>query len=160
MNTLFYSERFLAVIRKTLTTFGNLCTDLSDEAAHVWRDGGDGWTVTEILCHLRDFDVIFLGRARQMLDEENPLFIAYDHEQLAVERDYNRQNMSDVLSELYQSRQEMLTFFASLTAEQWERSGIHPEQGAWTMLHSVAQVATHDNNHIEQITRILFEKKS
>jgi hypothetical protein len=52
-----------------------------------------------------------------------------------------------------------VVLFESLTEEQWSRAGIHPERGHFTLLDSLIQVGTHDVTHLEQITRLLAERK-
>jgi hypothetical protein len=92
-----------------------------------------------------------------MLEQDNPNLPAYDHEKLAVERHYNGGNLQQAYAELLASRQMTTDFFKQLTAEQWERAGIHPERGHFTMLDAAIQVGLHDIDHLEQITRILRE---
>ena len=48
--------------------------------------------------------------------------------------------------------------FKALTPEQWERTGIHPERGLFTMTDAALQVVSHDCDHTEQITRILLQR--
>ena len=119
------------------------------------NDGDTGWTVLEVLCHLRDFDRIFLERARRIVAEPEPLLTAYDHEQMAVDGRYNEQDLSAVLAALRSSRTEFAAFFKSLTAEQWERAGTHPERGRFSLDDALMQVGRHDVLHLDQITRMV-----
>ncbi|XWX04430.1 DinB family protein [Aggregatilineales bacterium SYSU G02658] len=160
MTPQFHHERYVTIIKlhsQTLITLGKM---LTQEEASTWRDGGTGWTVLEVLGHLLEYDAIFQSRVRAMLEQSNPTFQAYDHEKLAAEHAYNAQPLHDVLAKLSVSRAEMVAFFESLSDEQLARTGVHPEYGAYTVMRSVAQVAAHDANHIEQITRIMLEKKT
>lgn len=151
--------KHITLMQKTIATLNNVLADVTPEQAATLRDGADGWTILEVLCHLRDFDGIFQGRVRLMLDQDNPLLTAYDHLALAVENDYNNQDFSQVLAELNQSRADFVALFNSLSAEQWERGGVHPEAGAITLTDSLMQVSHHDSDHIEQITRILRDSR-
>ena len=49
-------------------------------------------------------------------------------------------------------------FFADLTSEQWDRAGVHPEYGHFTMTNAVMQVGVHESVHIEQIAKILAQR--
>lgn len=160
MTPQFHQERYVTIIKwhsQTLITLGKM---LTQEEATTWRDGGTGWTVLEVLGHLLEYDGIFTARVKAMLEQENPAFQYYDHEKLAIEHAYNAQLLHDVLAKLSASRAEMVAFFESLSEEQLARTGVHPEYGAYTVMRSIAQVAAHDANHIEQITRIMLEKKT
>lgn len=145
-------------MEKTCQILKNLVQNLTIEEATTWRDSGHGWTVTEVMCHLRDFDRIFMGRAHLMLEKENADLGAYDHEEMAILHKYNQQNLFTVLAELQQHRALFVQFYRDLTPEQWGRSGNHPERDSFDMLDSLMQVGLHDATHIEQISRIIAEK--
>lgn len=142
----------------TLAVLSYILEDVDPARATTLRDPNDGdkgWTTLEVLCHLRDYDRIFLDRARLMVAEPNPHLPGYDHEKLAVERRYNEQDPAAVLAELQASRAEFIAFFEALDGAQWQRAGIHPERGRFTMDDALMQVGQHDAIHLEQITRIL-----
>ncbi|RMG81632.1 MAG: DinB family protein [Chloroflexi bacterium] len=151
-------ERHIALMELTLAILKNVLHSVSQEDATTYRDGADGWTVLEVLCHLRDFDRIFHERARMMLAEDYPQLPAYDHEQMAIDARYNEQDLREVYEELAQSRQAFIAFFNQLDEDAWQKAGVHPERGHFTMLDALMQVGHHDVVHIEQITRILTQR--
>lgn len=142
-------------MRLTLKTLGHIVASLADEKARSLRDGADGWSIMEIVCHLRDFDDIFYQRAQMMLAQDHPQLPAYDHEAMAIERDYQADSLTDAYADLLVSRARFVDFFKGLTAEQWARGGIHPERDSFSMTDAAMQVPLHDLDHIEQITRVL-----
>lgn len=148
-------RRQIAAMRLTCKLLGHILADVSDERAREQRDGADGWSITEIVCHLRDFDEFFYGRAVMMQGQERPQLPAYDHEALAIERAYQQETLAEAYGALKRSRGRFVDFFAALTPPQWERAGIHPEQGPFTMTDALMQVSAHDLDHLEQITRVL-----
>jgi hypothetical protein len=148
-------NRHIALMKMTCETIGNVLKNVDQRQAATLKDGPDGWTVLEVLGHLREFDGFFRGRAIMMLEQENPKLPAYDHEALAIENSYNDQSLPAVYTEFSQSRGQTVDFFKGLTDEQWLRVGIHPERGHFTMVDAVMQVGLHDVSHLEQITRIL-----
>ena len=142
----------------TLAVLTYILEAVDQEIATTLRDPNDGdkgWTTLEVLCHLRDYDRIFLDRARLMLVEADPKLPGYDHERLALERRYNEQDLAVALADLQVSRAEFIAFFEALDEAQWQRAGIHPERGRFTMDDALMQVGQHDAIHLEQITRIL-----
>lgn len=154
-------RKHVKLMRHTMITFENIARELTQEEATTWRDGGDGWTVLEVLCHLRDFDRFFKGRVELMVAEESPTLPMYDHEQLAIDKRYNEQDLMTVIEEMKVSRAAYVDLFNQLenSAESYMRTGIHPEYGEWTILESLVQVGHHDNDHLQQISRIIAEKK-
>ena len=150
-------ERQIAAMRLTCQTLGHIIAAVPDERARSLRDGADGWSVVEIVCHLRDFDEIFYNRARMMLADDNPLLPGYDHEAMAIERAYQQEDLQAAFGALETSRQRFIAFFSGLSNEQWERGGIHPERGPFSMTDALMQVSAHDLDHLEQITRVLAQ---
>lgn len=148
-------QAHLRMMETTARTLGHLLAPVSQEQATTLRDGPNGWTIVEVVCHLRDFDGFFRGRAEMMLAGETPQLPAYDHEALAIERKYNEDQLTEVYAALLASRAATRALFASLTPEQWERAGIHPETGHFTLTDAAMQVGTHDLTHIEQVLKIV-----
>ena len=144
----------------TLNILEHVLEGVSQDVAQTAADGPDGWSILEVVCHLRDFDDFFYGRAVMMLEQDRPLLPAYDQDVLARERDYPLQNLGEALVALRRSRERLIQFFRSLADEQWERDAIHPEHGEWTMTDAVMQVALHTTEHIEQFTRILRQRQA
>lgn len=153
--------RHINLMQKTIQILVNMLDDVSQTKATTLRDLNDtpdGWTTLEVLCHLRDFDEIFYNRAQMMIAEDDAQLPAHDHEEMAIEGEYNQQDLVEVLDELVASRKQFVRLYQGLSDEQWERSGTHPESGLFTLTDSVMQVGHHDVGHIEQIVRILDQK--
>ena len=148
-------RRHIWQIGITCEILGHILKGISEEQAHELRDGAAGWSIVEIVCHLRDFDGIFYHRAQMMLAQEHPQLPAYDHEAMAIERAYQQEQVADAYDELKSSRERFVAFFKGLTAEEWRRGGIHPERGEFTMTDALVQAGLHDIDHLEQIARVL-----
>lgn len=150
-----HQRRYVWLMGETLQVLGHLLTQVTQEQAQTLRDGEDGWTVLEVVCHLRDFNGFFFKRAQMIVEQDNPALPAYDHEAIAIEQRYNEQNLREAFVALADEREAFRDFFKNLTEEQWTRVGIHPEKGVFSLIDAAAQVGTHELDHIEQITRIL-----
>jgi hypothetical protein len=157
---LYFRERSLLLAEKNVKTLGHVLRAIPAAQATSLRDGADGWTPLEIVCHLRDFDLIFYERARQTLEHDQPQFKAYDIHTLATENAYSIQKMESVYGELRESRHRLIAFFKGLTDQEWRRTGIHPSRGELTMMQQLILVGTHDADHLEQITRVAFNQGS
>lgn len=148
-------ERQIGAMRLTCEILGHILRNVSGEQARALRDGPDGWSIVEIVCHLRDFEDIFHSRAIMMLEQDHPQLPAYDHEAMAIERDYQSQSLDEAYAALNASRADFARFFETLTREQWARGGVHPERDSFSMTDALMQVSAHDLDHLEQITRVL-----
>lgn len=148
-------DRFIANARRTPVILNALLSGVSPDRAMNATDGPDGWSVVEVVCHLRDFDGFFRGRVELMLGEENPVLPAYDHEALATERDYQGQDLREAFASLLDQRRSFLELLAGLTPEQLARTGIHPENGPISVFDAIVQLTHHDLTHLDQIARCL-----
>lgn len=148
-------QRHIVQMRLTCDILGHILKNVSEARAHELRDGPQGWSIVEIVCHLRDFDHIFYQRARMMLEQNHPQLPAYDHEAMAIEKGYQQERVTAAYDELRTSRRRFIAFFKSLSDEQWQRGGIHPERTRFAMTDAVMQVGLHDIDHLEQIVRVL-----
>ena len=152
-------KRHIWLMRTTCGILGHILKNVTKAQSTDLHDGPEGWSIIEIVCHLKDFNEIFLNRAKMMLNEDHPELPGYDHEQMAIDKDYQSQDLAYTYLELVNKRKEFVDFFKSLDEDQWQRSGIHPERGHFTMLDALLQVGLHETDHIEQITRILEQEE-
>jgi uncharacterized damage-inducible protein DinB len=150
-------KRLCDNMQKNIATLGNILKTINQAQATSWRDGSDGWTILEVVCHLRDYDGYFLERGQLMLASDHPTYPVYDHLALVVDHAYNEQDLKQVFATLSASRDRFVAFFNNLTEEQWQRTGNHVEHGCYTIEALAAHVSWHDANHLEQITRLISE---
>lgn len=153
-------ERHIGAMRLSGEVLRHLMQNLDDEAARASRDGPDGWSIVEIMCHLRDFDAIFRSRAQMMLKQDHPTLPAYDHEAMALESAYQQESLDRVCEQFTASRRRTIALFRALTPRQWQRAGVHPERDSFTMTDAAMQVGLHDLDHLEQITRVLAQSNA
>jgi hypothetical protein len=150
--------RHILLLQRTLDMMDHLLRSTPVEDLTRYTDGPDGWSALEILCHLRDFDDIFYNRVLRILNEDVPLLDAADHEGLVAERDYIHEDPTRAFMQLHEARHRFIHLFESLTPDQWNRMGIHPENGDWSVTDALMQVGHHDVNHLEQMTRVLSQR--
>jgi len=113
------------------------------------------WSVTEVLCHLRDTEQeINLPRLRMLLELEEPFIPASDTDVWAVTRDYKSQDASLALSDFARARMQNVTLLRSLTNE-WKRKARHAIFGPTDLQELVRFIAEHDKLHIRQILTTL-----
>jgi uncharacterized damage-inducible protein DinB len=149
----------LGILRNALASINHILHDADPQKLHTLRDGGTGWTVTEVVCHLRDYEAIFLERVMMMMTQNMPDLLAYDADKLALDGDYNSQDVAVVYADWVSKRQAYLDYLEDLAEEDWSRTGKHPTRGVMTIQDHLALSAWHDINHLEQMTRILKEAR-
>lgn len=152
---LFTREIALRDLPKTPVILNVILRGVDQAQAQSATDGADGWSVLEVLCHLNDYEQIFIDRAHQLLAEDMPTFAAYDQVALVQANRYAEQNLRDVLASYVARRRAHLELLRSLTPEQWQRRAIHPVRGEVILTELSAYTVMHDVNHIEQIVKAL-----
>lgn len=150
----------LEQLRKGLQIVKSVLSAISTQEARMFRDGGTGWTVLEVLCHLRDYESLFLERARLTVEQDAALLPNPDPNQLASERGYNQQDLQATYTDWVDQRNAFLTYLEGVEAAAWQRTGVHPRRGELSLEDQLTLIVWHDVNHIEQITRILAERKA
>ena len=123
------------------------------------RPAPDKWSVTEILAHLGDAEIVTAWRIRSILGAPGTPLQAYDQNAWVAAGRYSERNPRQCLEVFRAVREANLTVLKSLKPEQWKHHGMHSERGVETIDHIVRMMAGHDVNHTKQVERILERKK-
>jgi hypothetical protein len=123
------------------------------------RPAPDKWSVSEILAHLADVEIVVGWRMRSILGAPGTPVQAFDQDSWVTAGHYEKRDPHKSI-ELHRTvREANLALLKSLSAEQWRLYGQHAERGQESIEHIVRMMAGHDINHIRQIERILIAKK-
>ena len=126
-----------------------------DGAALSRRPCADKWSVTEIVAHLAEDELVSSFRYRQMLEHRNPVLLGFDQDLWAALGNYATWQPREALEMFRLLRETNLRMFDQLSPEQWDRGGEHQERGHTTVRDLCRHVAAHDINHLEQIKALL-----
>ena len=149
------SPDILDALRAGPEVFDALLTGCTEDEARNARGGDEGWSVVEVLCHLRDAEERALERTRAMLREDRPHLPAYDQEAWAGERNYQGDEPAGALAAYARFRWDHIAELERGTPGGWAREGLHEEQGAVTVQSHAIHMAAHDAVHAAQIGRQL-----
>ncbi len=152
------NEWLLEGLEQSAQTLAHILADVTQAEAQRIKDGDEGWSVLEIMCHLRDYQAIFAERIRRILEEEEPTFTPYDEQArlaLVVENDYANQNLRQVLDDYRSTRRQIIERLAPLDESQWQREGRFAVDDVVDLTMPVVHTLLHDADHTEQIARIL-----
>jgi hypothetical protein len=148
---IFTTEKALRSLQQTPVILKTLLQGVTQAQARKAIDGDDGWSVVEIVCHLRDMEVVFHTRALRMIEVEYPHLPNIDQDELVVKNDYAHQDMQKTLADFFKKRQVFVDWLKTLNDEQWKRRGVHAEYGEYSVTELAINTAIHDVNHIDQI---------
>ncbi len=125
------------------------------EALLARRPDAKNWAAKEVVCHLRDTEESFMVRFQAIAAMDEPKFFPIDPDRWAEERQYIRSDAAEALRAFRRRRQESLAHLRGLATADWQRAGIHPARGRFTVGDFVTLMTWHDQNHLEQLRRAL-----
>ena len=143
----------LQKIRELPATVEALTKNLSDSQLDAPRGEGE-WTVRQVVHHLADSHINSVIRLKLILTEDHPTLRPYDQEAWATLSDITLP-LEPTFSLLRGLHQRWVALFENLSAEDWRRTGFHPEIGDITPDDLLTIYARHGEEHIEQINRAL-----
>jgi hypothetical protein len=119
------------------------------------RPAPEKWSVTEILAHLADVEIVQGFRIRMILGSSGTAIQGFDQEVWAAYSNYASHDPALSLEGWRVTRERTLRLLKSLSPEMWDRYGMHSERGKETVRRVTEMMAGHDINHYRQIEAIL-----
>lgn len=143
----------LEVQRETAKKLQKLVKPLSKKQLSTRPEPGK-WSITEILAHLVDTEIVGSWRMRLIIGSNGVPVVAFDQDVWAEALDYAKQDPKVSLETFRVLRENNLRMLKALPKNLWENHGMHSERGKETVAHLVRMFAGHDLNHIAQIEKI------
>jgi hypothetical protein len=122
------------------------------------RPTPDKWSVSEILAHLSETEIVAGFRMRLILGAPGTPIAAFDQDAWVKSGHYEKRDPRKSLDLFRVVREGNLALLKSLTPEQWKHYGMHSERGQETIEHIVRMFAGHDLNHLRQVEAILTKR--
>jgi len=119
------------------------------------RPAPEKWSVTEILAHLADAEIVHGFRIRLMLGSSGTVIQGFDQDVWARYSDYPSHDPALSLEGWRVNRERTLRLLKSLPKGRWDAYGIHSERGKESVKRVSEMMAGHDINHMKQIQAIL-----
>jgi DinB superfamily len=147
----------LAVQAGTAMKLERLIEDVSANKLRG-RPAADKWSVSEIVAHLGDAEIVTGFRMRLILGAPGAPIAAYDQDSWMTSGHYEKRDPHKSVEQFRVLREANLALLESLVPEQWKHYGMHSERGQETIELMVRMAAGHDINHLHQIEKILSSK--
>lgn len=123
-----------------------------------WSPQPGRWSVTEIVAHLADSELVLAYRVRAILASPGVAIQAYDQDAWSAAQRAQHGDAFDSLSLFANVRATNLRLLRSLTGEERERCGMHAERGRESLAHLATLQAGHDRNHLAQVEQLLASR--
>jgi len=143
----------IAVLEQTPIIIEKIVLAATDEQMG-WKPAMDRWSISEVLAHLADAEVVaFRERVRVMIEKNNPPIEGYDQNAAYAAGSYSglgRENLKKFCHE----RDRSLSFLRYVSPSVLGRKGQHAKIGPVTVGHILNEWAFHDLGHIRQIAEL------
>ena len=147
----------LAILRATPAALDSICREMSSRLM-TRSPKKDEWSITEILCHLRDVEGdVNLPRLHKGIKEDNPFLAGENTNSWAEERNYRLQDGKRALQEFIRSRMELLELIRGFEPIDWERTVRHSIFGPTSLTELIRIIASHDRLHMNQVHQVVTE---
>ncbi|MCC7361341.1 MAG: DinB family protein [Anaerolineales bacterium] len=127
---------------------------VADWPAAAWarRPAPGEWSLTEIVCHLRDVErEVNLPRLHAVVEQDNPFLAGADTDPWAIERNYAAQSGPQALADFSRSRQETIAYLRRQPAATWQRTARHAIFGPTLLVEIAGWMLDHDRLHLAQV---------
>jgi hypothetical protein len=115
------------------------------------------WSITEIVAHLADCEIVFSFRLRQPLATplSQPHAIIQPFDQEAWAERYAGYQFEPALALFEAARHWNMLYLTTVSHEDRRRRTTHPERGTMTFWTIIETMGGHDINHLQQIERLV-----
>ncbi|OPH59329.1 hypothetical protein BC351_20690 [Paenibacillus ferrarius] len=128
-----------------------------NESQLTWKAAPEKWSVTEVLSHLADHNIVVSFRIRAIISGASAQLPAFDQDPWVSSAKANEGSASDILAVF----QALLVYnhllFKRLSAEDWQKTGVNFKGQTLALTDVVQSFVAHVQVHLAQIARIKNE---
>jgi transcriptional regulator of met regulon len=147
-------DSLLNELMKTPEKISQIASSLPEEVLIIKHD--DRWSIKENIGHLIDLEELHDGRIDDFIEGKKTLRPADLNNKKTDEANHNDKNISQLLLQLKQVRENFIERLTDLDASVRERVAIHPRLNQPLRPIDMAQfVLEHDEHHIQTIKELI-----
>jgi uncharacterized damage-inducible protein DinB len=109
------------------------------------------WSTLEVVCHLCDFEPIYVDRMKRVIAEDRPTLLGADEKKFASALAYHERDLQEELAIIDITRKQMARILRTLKPEALARVGVHNEAGPRTLEQLLATITNHIPHHVKFI---------
>jgi hypothetical protein len=113
------------------------------------------WSTAEVVCHLADFEGVYAERMKRVIVESSPALASGDPTAFAARLAYGQRDVEEELALIALVRKQMGRILASLSAEDFQRQGLHSTDGPMSLETLLGRITRHIPHHV----RFIEEKR-
>jgi uncharacterized damage-inducible protein DinB len=106
------------------------------------------WSTLELVCHIADFEPVYVDRMKRIIAENEPTMFSGDPDLFAQKLAYHERDLDEELAVIDACRAQMTRILRTLPAEAFQRRGNHSENGPMTLEQILSNIAGHIPHHL------------
>ena len=109
------------------------------------------WSTRQVVFHISDFEMIYADRMKRVIAESEPTFFGGEPTLFADRLAYDVRDVDEEIRLVKAIRRHMARILRSLHADDFQRKGIHSEDGPLTLIDLLQRVTDHIPHHAQYI---------
>ncbi|CAH1203659.1 hypothetical protein PAECIP111893_02027 [Paenibacillus plantiphilus] len=126
---------------------------LTDEALK-WKAAPNQWSVTEVLAHLADHNIVVSFRIREILSRSEARLPAFNQDPWVNGQRANEEDAADILNVFGALLHYNSLLFQRLSPDDWEKTGVNWKGDIVSLSAIIHAFIAHVQTHLAQIARI------
>jgi rubrerythrin len=135
-------EALLSNLKEVIRYVDGVSEDAADQGV---------WPMRDMMSHLLGAQLLMFGRARRMLEEDNPDLGSLPSTEVRVRETSDSSTMAEMLEIFRSSREALIEFADQLSDQEFERAGYHREWGTITILSQLTYLVRHEQSHLAEL---------
>jgi hypothetical protein len=137
-------------LRKTPLKYEELVAKIPVDE-HTVKLHPEGWSVLEVLKHIKDAESVLQMRVKLILTEENPYLDFKKVWDWADKPGAKTETAETLINDYKQSRALTIQMLQETSLQNWWRPALHEEFGSVKLIEQVSYFTAHEISHIRQI---------
>lgn len=118
------------------------------------RPAAGKWSIREQVNHLADVEINYVQRMKKVIAEDKPLLPAFDQDRWAKSLFYDKSSVDDSIATVFTLRIAMARVLRGLNNNDFDKYGIHTENGKVTLLNLLEMAINHSEHHAKAIEKV------
>jgi len=111
------------------------------------------WSTRQVVCHIADFEPVYADRMKRVIAEAEPTFFGGDPDTFAAKLAYEKRDVEVELRLIEVVRLQMARILETLDVSDFDRVGIHAEDGPLDLKTLLTRITNHLPHHVRFITQ-------
>lgn len=150
-------DEIMDILRTTVPRLAELTEGVAPARLHTAPD--DGWSVNDVLAHLRACHDVLGGSVLRILREEHPAWKGMNPRAWIKQTDYPQWEFGSAFGAFRAQRAELLEVLEQLAPDDWERTatvtGMIGDVYERPARYYAGWMARHEHGHVKHLARIL-----